>query len=220
MRKNITISELPEIFHRSYCTTISFLFKVSLTSSSEVSNSYSLNMSDSDDGLFEQLEAELENDGTFDYYRQKQILQFQHTIKQRENLKQNFELFFNEKNLLERLKSKGSRDGNYLVAFIDETFTTCQILIEKLKETVQLSDGSYSVYIIKASEAPFLVAKLAIKVLPTMVAYVKGQKIGQHVGLQGLLANPIDVNTLSSDRLGRLLISYFPKREDDSSDEE
>lgn len=177
-------------------------------------------MTDSDDGLFEQLEAELEHDGTFNYYREKQILQFQNTIQQRENLKRNFELFFKEKDLLERLKSKGSVNRNYVIAFIDETFTTCQILIEKLKETVQVSDGSYSVYIIKASEAPFLVSKLDIKVLPTMVAYLKGQKIGQHVGLQGLLTNPVDVNTLNNDRLSKLLISYFPKEEEGSSDEE
>ena len=181
---------------------------------------YTLNMTDSDDGLFEQLEAELEHDGTFNYYRQKQILQFQNTIQQRENLKRNFELFFKEKDLLERLKSKRSVNRNYVIAFIDETFMTCQILIEKLKETVQVSDGSYSVYVIKASEAPFLVSKLDIKVLPTMIAYLKGQKIGQHVGLQGLLTNPIDVNTLNNDRLSRLLISYFPKEDEGSSDEE
>lgn len=177
-------------------------------------------MSDSDDDLFEKLEAELEQDGTFDYYRQKQILHYQDTIQQKQNLHQNFVFFFDEKDLLEKLKCKKEVNKNYVIVFINETFTACQVLVERLKETVRTSDGTYSIYIINASNSRFLVSKLDIKILPTMVAYVDGRQIAQHVGLQGLLTNAVDVNTLSNDRLGRLLLSYFPEEKYGSSDED
>lgn len=179
-------------------------------------------MSDSDnDELFEQLEAELEQNGTFDYYREKQILQIQNSIQQRENLNKRFTMFSNEKELLDTIsQNKNKRQYNYIVVFINETFTTCQVLVEKLKDLVQSSDGRYSVYVIQATKSPFLVSKLDIKILPTIVAYSSGYNIGTHVGLPGLLADPADVYTLDNFKLRRLIESYFPKKNEDSSDDE
>lgn len=176
-----------------------------------------MSASDIDDELFEQLEAEMEQDGTFDYYRQQQISQFQDTIKRHENLQKNFLMFSSEKELLETI-GNNKKLTQYLILFINENFTTCQILVEKLRNVIERSEGRYSIYVIEATESPFLVSKLNIKVLPTMVAYINGKNVGEHVGLQGLLNNASDIHSLSDEKLDKLLETYFPRRKLNHSD--
>lgn len=167
---------------------------------------------DDDDELFEQLEAEMEKDGTFDFYRKKKILEFQDTIQQRENLEKKFKMFNNEKDLLDTIddENKQHKDKfNYIIVFINENFKACQVLVEQLKENIRTSRGEYSAFVIQAVNSPFLVSKLNIKVLPTMVAYTNGTNVGQHIGLEGLLNDPRDVYTLNDAKLSQLVRSYF-----------
>lgn len=169
-------------------------------------------MSDNDDELFEQLEAEMEKDGTFDFYRKKKILEFQNTIQQHENLENKFKMFNDEKELVDTINvgnKQYKEKFNYIIVFINENFKACQVLVEHLKENIRTSNGKYSVFIIQAVNSPFLVSKLNIKVLPTMIAYINGTNVGQHIGLQGLLNDPKDIYTLDDSKLSQLAYSFF-----------
>jgi thioredoxin-like negative regulator of GroEL len=165
----------------------------------------------SDTELFEKLEAELEQDGTFDYYRDQRIRSFQSDILKTENLTKRFKFYETEKKLLADLNEKEMKNGNYLLVFINETFYSCKVLTNKLKETIEKSDGNYIICLINAIESPFLVDRLKITTLPTMVAYVKGKNISTKTGLDGLLENQQDVSTVSSEKLANLFSGYFPQ---------
>lgn len=170
-----------------------------------------------DDALFEQLEAELEQDGTFDYYRDKQIREFQSAIQKRENLLSKLRYYDSEKGFLNELSTTDLKKSNYLIVFINPSFISCQYLQRALKVTVENSSGNYTVCLIDAIESPFLVEKLNPKTLPTMIAFSNGEKVGCKVGLDGMLENHEDISTLSSAKLGHLFESYFPLKpsEDD-----
>lgn len=176
----------------------------------------------SDDELFEQLEAELEKDGTFDYYRTQQIKSYQNMILKHENIKDRLKYFDKEKQLLDYLSTKEMKMGNYMIIFINETFTSCQSLLSSLTKTLEESDGNYTICIVDATVSPFLVEKLNVKTLPTIIAFKDSAKIGMKIGLDGLLDNPQDISTVSYKRVGNLFSSYFPyvfKRETQDDDD-
>lgn len=164
----------------------------------------------SDDELFDQLEAELEQDGTFDYYRTQQIKSYQDMILKRENVKNNLKFYKKEKELLDYISTKEMKKGNYLIIFINENFISCQYLLNSINKTLEESNGNYTICIIDAIASPFLVGKLDIKTLPTIIAFKNSEKIGKKIGLDGLLDNPQDISTISSQKLGHLFASYYP----------
>lgn len=168
----------------------------------------------SDDELFEQLEAELEQDGTFNYYRDQRISQIQNTVKQHENLSTKFSYFDNEKEFLK--ESHRIPRGNYVVLFVDDSFLACQILLTAMKSVVQYGNGNFSVCVLKASNSPFLVEKLNIKTLPTYLAYRNHKQIAVHIGLEGLLEDIKDVHSLEESRLEVLFQKYYPINKDEN----
>lgn len=161
---------------------------------------------DSDDELFEKLEAELDQDGTFDYYKSQKIQELHSEIQRRNNLTNNLVFPESERQLLDRVSHSTSK---YLVVFVNETFQSSIYLTHALKETIENSDGSYTVYIINAEKSPFLSTKLRIKTLPTIVAFVNGKRMGIKVGLDGFLNDRLDVSTVSPEKLASLCRQFF-----------
>lgn len=176
--------------------------------------------SDNDDALFEQLEAELEQDGTFDYYRDQKIRAHESALQRQSNLATRFQCFATEKPLLEVLSNTDARSGNYLLVFANETFPACQYLLQTLRHVVEESTrNSYIVYVVDATNAPFLADKLNVKTLPTMIPFTAGRQAGApKIGLQGLLDNPHDTSSLSQEHLQRYIEHCFPRAEHSDSD--
>lgn len=176
------------------------------------------NHSDDDDALFEQLEAELEQDGTFDYYRNEKIRAHRATLKRKSNLATRFQCYPNEKPLLEILSDRTARDSDYLLVFANETFTACQHLMHILRSVVQESSGTYKIYIVDAVNAPFLTQKLNVKTLPTMVPFKNGQSGPARVGLHGLLEDPVNVASVCEEYVQQYIESCFPDEEESESE--
>lgn len=176
----------------------------------------------SDDALFEQLEAELEQDGIFDYYKDQQIKQYQNMILKRDNLETRFKYFDNEKDLIEVLGDKNMKNSNYLLVFINDFFMSCKYLLHALKTTIENSSGNYTINVINAAASPFLVKKLQVKTLPTMIAYFKGQKVATKIGLDGFLDDPQTVSTISDNKIQKFIDHYIfsGKMRDESDDNE
>lgn len=172
---------------------------------------------DADDEIFDQLEAELEQDGTFNYYREQRINQLETSIRRQDILQTKFKYYATEGELLDSFENM--KNKNYVIVFINELFSTCQFLLTTLRETILNSAGDYYVCVINAVNSPFLVSKLSIKVLPTMVVYANNKEIGKHVGLEGLLNDHQKISSISSLKLERLFNGYFPPK-NDSDDEE
>ncbi|OUT23534.1 hypothetical protein CAS74_001854 [Pichia kudriavzevii] len=144
---------------------------------------------DSDDELFEKLEAELDQDGTFDYYKSQKIQELHSEIQRRNNLANNLVFPESERQLLDRVSHSTSK---YLVVFVNETFQSSIYLTHALKETIENSDGSYT------NKNP-----------PTIVAFVNGKRMGIKVGLDGLLNDRLDVSTVSPEKLASLCRQFF-----------
>lgn len=178
----------------------------------KISCTMSHDAADTDDELFDQLEAELEQDGTFNHYREQQISQLQTTLRRKSNIQAKLRNFSTEKELMDLISSSEMKLSNYVIVFINDTFASCQILIRALSPVIADSDGSYTVCVINAFDAPFLSDKLAVKVLPAIVAYSGGRNVGTKAGLDGLLDDPMELETLNGGKLARLFQGYFPCR--------
>lgn len=178
------------------------------------------NASDSDDELFEQLEAELEQDGTFNHYREQQIAQLQTTLKRKSNIQNKLRSFQTEKELMDYVSSSEMKLSNYVIVFTNDTFISCKVLVSALPNVVANSDGRYTICVINAIDAPFLSERLGVKILPAIVAYSGGQNVGTKAGLDGLLDDPTEIESFNSKKLGQLFKGYFPfSRGYDTSDE-
>lgn len=158
---------------------------------------------DTDDELFEQLESELEKDGTFDFYRSQRIGQFKETIKQNNNLSNKFKYYENEDKFIN--ESQDFPNGNYITIFTDDKFLSCQILITAVKKIIQCTDKNFVVCLIEAVNAPFLVKKLNVKILPTMIIFKKNKQKTLQIGLEGLLNDSQNIHSLNEDKLCKLM---------------
>lgn len=72
-----------------------------------------------------------------------------------------------------------------MVHFFQPEFARCKAMNEKLVAVAE-KHVEVRVLAIKAELAPFLVAKLKIKVLPVVIAYRSGKEVARIVGFEGL----------------------------------
>lgn len=89
--------------------------------------------------------------------------------------------------------STSSSSEFVVVLFSHPNFERCEIMSRKLRSIAQ---RHYETRFVKvdAPEAPFLTAKLGIKVLPCVIGYVKGQERLRIVGFEGLSRTGGDFN--------------------------
>ena len=175
---------------------------------------------DNDDDIFDELEKESEKDGFFDKYRQEKINQLNSIIRRNNNLSNYYSEVSTNDELIE-LMSKKIKFGNQLLIFINENFISCQLLVNLIKEIILKSNGLFNVIIVNALTVSFIVDKLKIKTLPSLVFYNNGQQINIKVGLNGLLDDPSDIKSLSEYKLNDYISKVFSlnKRDYDSDND-
>ncbi|CAH2354810.1 phosducin-like protein 1 [[Candida] railenensis] len=163
-------------------------------------------VSDDEDDLLDQLEREEEE--IFSKYRESRIQELSKEIKNvNSSVTQsiNNELgelktIQNEKELMEILQQNSSaqlQGPPIVIHFQQPEFAKCKIMNERLNILAEKHLG-LKIYNINAVDAPFLVTKLGIKVLPFVVGYIKGAEVLRVVGFEKLGNNPetFDIETL------------------------
>ena len=175
---------------------------------------------DNDDDIFDELEKESEKDGFFDKYRQEKINQLNSIIRRNNNLSNYYSEVSTNDELIE-LMSKKIKFGNQLLIFINENFISCQLLVNLIKEIILKNNGLFNVIIVNALTVSFIVDKLKIKTLPSLVFYNNGQQINIKIGLNGLLDDPSDIKSLSEYKLNDYISKVFSlnKRDYDSDND-
>ncbi|KAL6016078.1 hypothetical protein ACI3LX_003014 [Candidozyma auris] len=78
-----------------------------------------------------------------------------------------------------------------MVHFYQPEFSRCELMNERLAVLAE-KHVDVGIFAIQASQAPFLVTKLKIKVLPVVVAYKNGKEVARLVGFEGLSTNGTD----------------------------
>lgn len=78
-----------------------------------------------------------------------------------------------------------------MVHFYQPEFSRCKLMNERLALLAE-KHVDVGIFAIQASQAPFLVTKVKIKVLPVVVAYKNGKEVARLVGFEGLSTNGTD----------------------------
>lgn len=78
-----------------------------------------------------------------------------------------------------------------MVHFFQPEFPRCKVMNERLAAVAE-KHVDVRILAVKAELAPFLVAKLQIKVLPVVIAYRKGKEVSRIVGFEGLEGSGTD----------------------------
>lgn len=165
------------------------------------------NESDDDDDLLDQLEREEEE--VFSKYRESRMQELSKEFKKIDQLsttdsgKANHELgelknITNERELMDIIAQ--NQTSPIIIHFQEPNFTRCKIMNDKLCILAEKHLGIRFI-VINASEAPFLVAKLNIKVLPFVVGYVNGKECLRIVGFEKLGNNPNDFQIESLEQI-------------------
>lgn len=160
---------------------------------------------DSDDFDEDKLLDELDNDPVLDGYRERRM---QELSEQMTMAKRNAEEGFgkvqhldSEKEVLE-VTTRSQGKGNYaIVHFSHPDFQRCNIMREKL-EILAKKHMNTRFLEINATDAPFLVTKLGIKVLPCVIGYTNGKEAVRFVGFEQLgNSDTFSVETLETQLL-------------------
>lgn len=96
----------------------------------------------------------------------------------------------------------GQRYPIVVVHFFQPGFRTCQIMDSALEKIAQFHYNTTKVVRIEVKNAPFLTARLNVRVLPCVLVYVNGKETKRLVGLQELGNDP---NKLEYSVLERVL---------------
>lgn len=78
-----------------------------------------------------------------------------------------------------------------MVHFFQPEFSRCKVMNERLPAVAE-KHVDVRILAVKAELAPFLVAKLQLKVLPVVIAYRKGKEVSRIVGFEGLQGSGTD----------------------------
>lgn len=139
------------------------------------------------ESLSELLES-LENDDELAGFREQRLAELKKEFRQIDRAVEDYgdaagtiHYYSDEKELMNSVtKSEVS-----ILHFYQPEFPRCQSM-NKLLEVFAEKHLPVHVMAIQAEEAPFLVSKLRIKVLPFVVVYKKGQEVARIVGFEGI----------------------------------
>ncbi|KAI0463561.1 hypothetical protein LJB42_002563 [Komagataella kurtzmanii] len=141
-----------------------------------------------DDELFDELEKDIE-DQFLAKYRAERIQQLKQEITKIKDHSSNINLndHGNMKTIdtEDELLKETVDNERVVIHFFNPSFSTCRIMDEKLSIISTKHIGT-RFFRIEAHRAPFLVAKLGIKVLPCVVLYYKGLERDRIVGFDRL----------------------------------
>ena len=138
-----------------------------------------------DDALLDELEKETENDPVLAHLREARIQQLSSDLARVKSLRsEGYGTFLDikdEKVLLEITTSH----PRCIVHFHKTDFNRCRIMDGHLK-TIAEEHLEARVVKINVENAPFLVTKLNVKVLPCVIAFIDGVSVDRVVGFEGL----------------------------------
>lgn len=142
-------------------------------------------MSDDEDTLLEELEKETESDPKLAHLREARIQQLSSDIARAKSLRsEGYGTYVDvkdEKTLLEITTSH----KKCIVHFHKTDFNRCRIMDDHLR-TIAEQHLEARVVKINVENAPFLVTKLNVKVLPCVIAFIDGVSVDRVIGFEGL----------------------------------
>lgn len=161
---------------------------------SQLKNVNGLSDSD-DDNLLEILEGLDDEDDVMHQLREQRLEQLKKEFRSIDRATDTLgsdagkvQFFSDEKELMNLV----TRTEMAVVHFFQPSFPKCKAMNDALNQVAE-KHLSLSVLAIQADKAPFLVAKLKVKVLPFVVVYTKGRELTRLVGFDGI-ATGNDVN--------------------------
>lgn len=142
-------------------------------------------MSDDEDGLLEELEKEAESDPKLAYLRESRIQQLSSDIarvKSRRNEGYGTYIDIEDEKVLLEITTSHKK---CIVHFHKTDFNRCRIMDGHL---MAIAEQHLEARVVKINveNAPFLVAKLSVKVLPCVIAFIDGVSVDRVIGFEGL----------------------------------
>ena len=142
-------------------------------------------MSDDEDALLDELEKETESDPKLAYLREARIQQLSSDLARAKSLRdEGYGTYIDvkdEKVLLEITTSY----KKCVVHFHKSDFNRCRIMDDHLRI---IAEQHLEARIVKINveNAPFLVTKLGVKILPCVIAFIDGVSVDRVIGFEGL----------------------------------
>lgn len=145
---------------------------------------------DSDQANLDELMDELEDEDFMANYREKRMQQISdHLRSVQKNVREegygSLAVIEDESALMKKV----AKADNAVVHFGLDTFAKCQYMDHRLNELAQ-KHLTTAFLRVNVDRCPFLVSKLAIKVLPFVICYKEGQEVLRIVGFSKLGNNP------------------------------
>ena len=142
-------------------------------------------VSEDEDALLDSLECETEDDPAFAHLREARIqalaTELARAKAQRNEGYGTYTRITNEKELMQMTTST----KYCIVHFYKSDFNRCRIMDQHLEELAPLHLQTKFLKI-DVEQAPFLVQRLSIKVLPCVIAFVDGIGVDRIVGFEGI----------------------------------
>ncbi|GAA5947114.1 hypothetical protein JCM3765_002163 [Sporobolomyces pararoseus] len=141
--------------------------------------------SDDDDALLEELEDELDNDFELGGFREKRMMELKAQIDAAQRRQETGYGQYSEIKVEKVLLEKTSKAPRSVVHFFHPDFRRCKIMDKHLE---RLAEKHTDTLFLKADVAnvPFLVNKLAVKVLPCVIGFAEGNSKMKLVGFDEL----------------------------------
>ena len=144
--------------------------------------------SDDDDALIAELEEE-EDTSAFSALREKRLEQLHAEMTRAKILKETQHGTYAEIKDEKQLMDITTSTKLCVVHFMKPDFSRCRIMDEKLRVLAEKHFDTRFVSV-NVENAPFLVVKLGIKVLPCVIAFVDGVGVERIVGFEGIGLRP------------------------------
>ncbi|KAK4501190.1 hypothetical protein PRZ48_006997 [Zasmidium cellare] len=158
---------------------------------------------DDEDALIAELEEE-DDDGAFSALRERRLEQLHAEMSRAKAMKETSHGTYMEIKDEKELMDITTSTKLCVVHFMKPDFNRCRIMDEKLAVLAEKHFDTRFVSI-NVDNAPFLVAKLAIQVLPCVIAYKNGQGLDRIIGFEGVGRKPDSIT--ASELEARLLTS-------------
>ena len=150
--------------------------------------------SDDEDALLESLEHETDNDPSIAHLREARIQQLATELSQAKQQRNEGFGTYNQITDEKRLMEITTSVKKCIVHFYKPDFNRCRIMDGHL-EALAGAHLETRFLRIDVEHAPFLVTKLAVKVLPCVIAFTDGISVDRVVGFEGLGFDPNNFET-------------------------
>ena len=157
--------------------------------------------SDDEDALIAELE---EDDGALSGLRERRLEELHTEMSRAKMMKKSEHGTYTEIKDEKQLMDITTSTKLCVVHFMKPDFNNCRIMDERLRVLAEKHFDTRIVSI-NVENAPFLVVKLGVQVLPCVIAFVEGVSVDRIVGFEGVGRRP-DMVTVS-ELEGRLLSS-------------